>query len=50
MIVRLGFLVAASIAAYAVKQVNVKGSRPPDNLKKHEGIDCFSVLLHVLSS
>lgn len=27
MIVRLGFIVAASIAAYAVKQVNVK--RPP---------------------
>lgn len=39
MIVRLGFLVAASIAAYAVKQVNVKGSRPPDNLKKHEEND-----------
>ncbi|PKI55946.1 hypothetical protein CRG98_023678, partial [Punica granatum] len=31
MIVRLGFLVAASIAAYAVKQLNVKSSRPRDN-------------------
>ncbi|KAF8040203.1 hypothetical protein BT93_B2437 [Corymbia citriodora subsp. variegata] len=28
MIVRLGFLVAASIAAYAVKQLNVRGSKP----------------------
>ncbi|KAG6429846.1 hypothetical protein SASPL_107900 [Salvia splendens] len=34
MIVRLGFVVAASIAAYAVKQVSVKNSRPPDNSKK----------------
>ncbi|KAH6771370.1 Hydroxyproline-rich glycoprotein family protein [Perilla frutescens var. hirtella] len=39
MIVRLGFLVAASIAAYAVKQVSVKGSRPPDNSKKREESD-----------
>ncbi|XAR65378.1 hypothetical protein NMG60_11009478 [Bertholletia excelsa] len=29
MIVRLGFLVAASLAAYTVKQLNVKASRPP---------------------
>lgn len=28
MIVRVGFLVAASIAAYAVKQINVKPSKP----------------------
>ncbi|KAI3467148.1 hypothetical protein Pfo_023811 [Paulownia fortunei] len=34
MIVRLGFLVAASIAAYAVKQINVKSSRPADSLSK----------------
>ncbi|KAL1551220.1 Protein chup1, chloroplastic [Salvia divinorum] len=34
MIVRVGFVVAASIAAYAVKQVSVKNSRPPDNSKK----------------
>lgn len=33
MIVRLGFLVAASIAAYTVRQVNVKNSRPPDRPK-----------------
>ncbi|XP_051145906.1 protein CHUP1, chloroplastic isoform X2 [Andrographis paniculata] len=38
MIVRLGFLVAASIAAYTVKQINVKGSKPRDKLKnrRHE--------------
>ncbi|KAK6134017.1 hypothetical protein DH2020_032235 [Rehmannia glutinosa] len=34
MIVRLGFLVAASIAAYAVKQINVKSPKPEDNLSK----------------
>lgn len=34
MIVRLGFLVAASIAAYAVKQVNVKPSKPSTSLIK----------------
>lgn len=45
MIVRLGFVVAASIAAYAVKQVSVKNSRPPDNSKKREGIVRFSVLV-----
>ena len=38
MIVRLGFVVAASIAAYAVKQVSVKNSRPPDNSKKRQGM------------
>ncbi|XP_076923994.1 protein CHUP1, chloroplastic-like [Bidens hawaiensis] len=38
MIVRVGFLVAASIAAYAVKQVNVK--RPPSNpVNKSAGKD-----------
>ncbi|KAJ0865994.1 putative protein CHUP1 [Helianthus annuus] len=38
MIVRVGFLVAASIAAYAVKQVNVK--RPPStSVKKSAGKD-----------
>lgn len=31
MIVRLGFLVAASVAAYAVRQLNVRSSRPPGN-------------------
>lgn len=44
MIVRLGFVVAASIAAYAVKQVSVKGSRPPDNSKKHAENDEASTL------
>ncbi|XP_047950174.1 protein CHUP1, chloroplastic-like isoform X2 [Salvia hispanica] len=39
MIVRLGFVVAASIAAYAVKQVSVKNSRPPDNSKKRQEND-----------
>lgn len=34
MIVRLGFLVAASIAAYAVKQLNVRGSKPPSSSRK----------------
>lgn len=34
MIVRLGFLVAASIAAYAVKQLNVRGSKPPASSRK----------------
>ncbi|KAG8366558.1 hypothetical protein BUALT_Bualt17G0092300 [Buddleja alternifolia] len=34
MIVRLGFLVAASIAAYAVKQINVKSPTPADALTK----------------
>lgn len=37
MIVRVGFLVAASIAAYAVKQINVKSSNREDNLKKPSG-------------
>ncbi|XP_057765679.1 protein CHUP1, chloroplastic isoform X1 [Salvia miltiorrhiza] len=36
MIVRLGFVVAASIAAYAVKQVSVKNSKPPENSKKRQ--------------
>ncbi|KAL1564916.1 Protein chup1, chloroplastic [Salvia divinorum] len=36
MIVRLGFVVAASIAAYAVKQVSIKNPRPPGNSKKLE--------------
>lgn len=36
MIVRVGFLVAASIAAYAVKQINVKPSKPSsDSLPKN---------------
>lgn len=35
MIVRLGFIVAASIAAYAVKQITVKGSRPEDSVLKN---------------
>ncbi|XP_059655564.1 protein CHUP1, chloroplastic isoform X2 [Cornus florida] len=34
MISRLGFLVAASIAAYAIKQINVKNSRSPPSLTK----------------
>lgn len=34
MILRLGFLVAASIAAYAVKQLNVRGSKPPSSSLK----------------
>ncbi|KAJ8760408.1 hypothetical protein K2173_015075 [Erythroxylum novogranatense] len=34
MVMRFGFLVAASIAAYAVKQLNVKGSRTPASLDK----------------
>ncbi|KAL0396834.1 UNVERIFIED_CONTAM: protein CHUP1, chloroplastic, partial [Sesamum calycinum] len=33
---RLGFLVAASIAAYAVKQINVKSPRPDESLKNDE--------------
>lgn len=38
MIVRVGFLVAASIAAYAVKQINVKPSKPSsDSLPKNSG-------------
>lgn len=38
MIVRVGFLVAASIAAYAVKQINVKPSKPSsDPLAKNSG-------------
>ncbi|XP_057765680.1 protein CHUP1, chloroplastic isoform X2 [Salvia miltiorrhiza] len=39
MIVRLGFVVAASIAAYAVKQVSVKNSKPPENSKKRQEND-----------
>ncbi|KAJ8774624.1 hypothetical protein K2173_017070 [Erythroxylum novogranatense] len=34
MIVRFGFLVAASIAAYGIKQLNVRGSRSSDPLVK----------------
>ncbi|KAM7270208.1 hypothetical protein ACFE04_029422 [Oxalis oulophora] len=43
MIVRLGFLVAASIAAYSVKQLNVRASQPSkaeengdENLEQHQ--------------
>ncbi|XP_042053512.1 protein CHUP1, chloroplastic-like isoform X2 [Salvia splendens] len=43
MIVRFGFIVAASIAAYAVKQVSVKNSRPPDNSKKRQENDDASL-------
>ncbi|KAI7744067.1 hypothetical protein M8C21_006692 [Ambrosia artemisiifolia] len=39
MIVRVGFLVAASIAAYAVKQVNVKRPPPPTPIIKSAGKD-----------
>ncbi|GER31921.1 hydroxyproline-rich glycoprotein family protein [Striga asiatica] len=39
MIVRLGFVVAASIAAYAVKQISVKNSNPADNSLKDERED-----------
>lgn len=38
MIVRLGFLVAASIAAYAVKHINVKSSKSSDSLTKHVNV------------
>lgn len=34
MIVRLGFLVAASIAAYTVRQINVKTPKPPNSVAK----------------
>uniref|UniRef100_A0A2P2JA87 Uncharacterized protein MANES_06G073200 n=1 Tax=Rhizophora mucronata TaxID=61149 RepID=A0A2P2JA87_RHIMU len=37
MIVRLGFLVAASIAAYAVKQHNIRASRSTAPLIKPSG-------------
>nr|DAD31671.1 TPA_asm: hypothetical protein HUJ06_010522 [Nelumbo nucifera] len=37
MIVRFGFLVAASIAAYAVRQINVKSSKPPTASVKASG-------------
>ncbi|XP_043716469.1 protein CHUP1, chloroplastic-like isoform X2 [Telopea speciosissima] len=37
MIVRLGFLVAASIAAYAVQQINIKSSRPGTSVIKSSG-------------
>ncbi|XP_042502565.1 protein CHUP1, chloroplastic isoform X2 [Macadamia integrifolia] len=37
MIVRLGFLVAASIATYAVKQININSSRPPTSVVKSSG-------------
>ncbi|KAI3452981.1 hypothetical protein Pfo_009644 [Paulownia fortunei] len=34
MIVRLGFLVAASFAAYVVQQINIKSSKPADSRSK----------------
>ncbi|XP_027151474.1 protein CHUP1, chloroplastic isoform X1 [Coffea eugenioides] len=34
MIVRLGFLVAASVAAYAVRQINVQAGKPSSSLTK----------------
>lgn len=37
MIVRAGFLVAASIAAYAVKQLNLKASNSSASLTKPSG-------------
>lgn len=37
MIVRVGFLVAASIAAYAAKQISVKSPKRQDTLKKPSG-------------
>ncbi|GAA0145064.1 non-motor actin binding protein [Lithospermum erythrorhizon] len=45
MIVRLGFLVAASIAAYAVKQVNVKGSKPSEKSSEKDDEACAAKAL-----
>ncbi|KAL8472596.1 hypothetical protein ACS0TY_029704 [Phlomoides rotata] len=47
MIVRVGFLVAASIAAYAVRQINVKSPKREDDLKKPSGLLGFGFLLLV---
>lgn len=38
MIVRLGLLVGASIAAYTVRQINVRGPKPSNSSLKHTGI------------
>ena len=44
MIVRLGFLVAASVAAYAVRQINVQAGKPSSSLTKGSG-NLFSGLV-----
>lgn len=36
MIARLGFVVAASVAAYAVKQISIKGPQPPRTVEKDD--------------
>ncbi|KAL8518319.1 hypothetical protein ACS0TY_009620 [Phlomoides rotata] len=46
MIVRVGFLVAASIAAYAVKQINVKSPKREDDLKKPSDLENDEALIN----
>ncbi|KAL8554708.1 hypothetical protein ACS0TY_002770 [Phlomoides rotata] len=46
MIVRVGFLVAASIAAYAVKQINVKSPKREDDLKKPSDLENDDALIN----
>lgn len=49
MIVRVGFVVAASIAAFAVKQLNVKNSKSSTSLAKSSGtrVCNFSVIQYL---
>lgn len=47
MIVRLGLLVGASIAAYTVRQINVKGPKPSKSSVKHTGTSVLDRILLV---
>ncbi|KAL8535751.1 hypothetical protein ACS0TY_011406 [Phlomoides rotata] len=46
MIVRAGFLVATSIASYAVKQINVKSPKREDDLKKPSDLENDDALIN----
>jgi hypothetical protein len=47
MIVRLGLLVAASVAAFAVKQLNIKTSRPSTSAVKPSGTPFYEFRVFV---
>ena len=50
MVLRLGLLVAASVAAYAVRQLNVKNSNSVASVDKLTGIHIFELRFTLLSS
>lgn len=50
MVLRLGLVVAASIAAYAVRQLNVKNSKSVASVDKCTGIHIFELQLFTYNS